>query len=69
MGRTSKDAQIIVSNIVNVIRQLAELVIPETEARQTLREALRMVTTCLRKADGLELVFIREASAIDLSSP
>ncbi|XP_049513147.1 uncharacterized protein LOC125940722 [Dermacentor silvarum] len=60
MGKARRRRVDVVGNIMAVIRKLADLVVPEQDARETLHEHLETVTTCLRKADGLQLNYIRQ---------
>ncbi|KAH7975485.1 hypothetical protein HPB52_002116 [Rhipicephalus sanguineus] len=59
-GRARRGSPDVVANIMAVIRKLADLVVPEPDARDNLHQALDSVTTCLREAEGLELDYIRE---------
>ncbi|XP_075526423.1 uncharacterized protein LOC142558148 [Dermacentor variabilis] len=60
MGRGRKRAPDVVRNIMSVIRTLADLLVPEPDMRENLHEHLETATTCVRKAEGLQLHFIRQ---------
>ncbi|KAL1469609.1 hypothetical protein MTO96_024904 [Rhipicephalus appendiculatus] len=59
-GRARRRGPDVVANIVAVIRMVADLVVPEAEAQDTLHQALDSVGSCLRLSEGLELDFIRK---------
>ncbi|XP_065311307.1 uncharacterized protein [Dermacentor albipictus] len=60
MGRGRKRTADVVRNIMSVIRILTDFLVPEPDMRENLHEHLETATICVRKAEGLQLHFIRQ---------
>uniref|UniRef100_A0A023G0K0 Putative secreted protein n=1 Tax=Amblyomma parvum TaxID=251391 RepID=A0A023G0K0_AMBPA len=50
----------VVGNIIYVMGKLGEMVVPESNARKTMRDYLRRADTCFRRADGLEIKYMNK---------
>ncbi|XP_070396488.1 uncharacterized protein [Dermacentor albipictus] len=60
MGRGRKRTADVVRNIMSVIRLFADFLVPEPDMRENLHEHLDTATICVRKAEGLQLHYIRQ---------
>ncbi|XP_077496215.1 uncharacterized protein LOC144107100 [Amblyomma americanum] len=50
----------VVGNIIYVMGKLGEMVVPEPNARRTMRDYLRRADKCFRRADGLEIKYMNK---------